>query len=104
MRILLLNLSPQTAQSAKAALAGQGFEVLEERSLDVEQIEFLHAEVLVTEASPSDLSCCGLIVQLKAREATKAIRILMLVQGGALERARALDLGADDVISSPFDP
>jgi len=103
MRILLLNLSPPAAQSANAALAGQGFEVLEERSLDVEQIEFLHAEVLVTEASPADLSCCGLIVQLKAREATKAIRILMLVQGGALERARALDLGADDVISAPFD-
>lgn len=104
MRILLLNLSPQIAQSVQAALAGQGFDVLEERSLDVEQIESLQAEVLVTEASPSDLSCCGLIVQLKARETTKAIRILMIVQGGALERARALDLGADDVISSPFDP
>ena len=27
----------------------------------------------------------------------------MIVHGGALERARALDLGADDVISFPFD-
>jgi S1-C subfamily serine protease len=27
----------------------------------------------------------------------------MVVQGGALERARALDLGADDVISAPFE-
>jgi S1-C subfamily serine protease/CheY-like chemotaxis protein len=103
MRILLLNLSPQLIQSVQAALAGQGFDVLEERSLDVEHIEALQAEVLVTEASPSDLSCCGLIVQLKARETTKAIRILMIVEGGALERARALDLGADDVISSPID-
>jgi S1-C subfamily serine protease len=28
----------------------------------------------------------------------------MVVHGGALERARGLDLGADDVISFPFDP
>src|SRR5262245_1353238 len=104
MRVLLLNLSPQTAQSVNAALAGHGFDVLEQHTLDVEQVEALKAQVLVTEASPADLTCCGLIVQLKAREATKSIRILMLVQGGALERARALDLGVDDVLSSPFEP
>ena len=104
MRVLLLNLSPQTAQSVNAALAGQGFDVLQQHTLDVEQVEALQAEVLVTEASPADLTCCGLIVQLKAREATKLLRILMLVQGGALERARALDLGVDDVLSSPFEP
>jgi S1-C subfamily serine protease len=104
MRLLLLNLSPQSAQGVNSALAGQGFEVQDQNTLDVKQVEALQAEVLVTEASPADLTCCGLIVQLKAREATKAIRILMLVQGGALERARALDLGADDVLTSPFEP
>ena len=104
MRLLLLNLSPQSAQSVNLALAGQGFDVQEQLALDVEQVEALQPAVLVTEASPADLTCCGLIVQLKAREATKAIRILMLVQGGALERARALDLGADDVLTSPFEP
>jgi CheY-like chemotaxis protein len=104
MRLLLLNLSPQSAASVNAALAGQGFEVQERHTLDVEQVESLAVEVVVTEASPADLTCCGLIVQMKAREATKAIRILMLVQGGALERARALDLGADDVLTSPFEP
>src|SRR5215475_5216813 len=104
MRILLLNLSPQSADTVNAALAGQGFEVLQEHTLDVQRVEGLEAEVTVTEASPADLTCCGMIAQLKARETTKAIRILMLVQGGALERARALDLGADDVLTSPFEP
>ena len=104
MRLLLLNLSPQSAASVNAVLAGQGFEVQEQHTLDVEQVESLAVEVVVTEASPADLTCCGLIVQMKAREATKTIRILMLVQGGALERARALDLGADDVLTSPFEP
>jgi S1-C subfamily serine protease/DNA-binding NarL/FixJ family response regulator len=104
MRILLLNLPPRSAETVNAALAGQGFEVLEEHTLDVERVEGREVEVAVTEASPADLTCCGMIAQLKAREATKSIRILMLVQGGALERARALDLGADDVLSSPFEP
>jgi S1-C subfamily serine protease/CheY-like chemotaxis protein len=103
MRILLLNLAPATAADVGNALLGQGYEVATESALDVEQIETLNPEVLITEATPSDLSCCGIITQLKARESTKPIRILMIVQGGALERARALDLGADDVISSPFE-
>src|SRR4029077_5169475 len=104
MRILLLNLNTDSASEVTTALAGQGYEIASEGTLDVEHIESLAPELLVTEATPSDLSCCGIITQIKSRQTTKSIRVLMIVQGGALERARALDLGADDVISSPFDP
>ena len=104
MRILLLNLNENSADEVSKALAGQGYEIASQAELDVEQIQALNPEVLITEATPSDLSCCGVITQIKSNEQTKSIRILMVVQGGALERARALDLGADDVISSPFDP
>src|SRR5947209_20383840 len=103
MRILILNLSASSADEVNKALAGQGYEIAVEAGLDVEQIQALGPELLITEATPSDLSCCGIITQIKSRQETKAIRVLMIVQGGALERARALDLGADDVISSPFD-
>src|SRR5438874_1108385 len=103
MRILILNLSASSADEVNKALAGQGYEIAVEAGLDVEQIESLGPELLITEATPSDLSCCGLITQIKSREQTKSIRVLMVVQGGALERARALDLGADDVISAPFE-
>jgi S1-C subfamily serine protease len=104
MRILLLNLGTTSAAEVSAALAGQGYEIATESGLGVEQIETLAPELLITEATPSDLSCCGIITQIKSRSQTKSIRILMVVQGGALERARALDLSADDVISAPFDP
>ena len=103
MRILLLNLNPDSASEVSAALAGQGYEIASETDLDVEHIELRAPELLITEATPSDLSCCGIITQIKSREQTKSIRVLMVVQGGALERARALDLGADDVISAPFE-
>ena len=103
MRILLLNLNADSASEVNTALAGQGYEIASETGLDVEHIELLAPELLITEATPSDLSCCGIITQIKSREQTKSIRVLMVVQGGALERARALDLGADDVISAPFE-
>lgn len=104
MRILLLNLTTASLEAVERALAGQGYEITTESGLTVEQVLALSPEVLVTEATPSDLSCCGLITQLKARPETDAsLKVVMIVQGGALERARALDLGTDDVISFPFD-
>lgn len=104
MRILLLNLSPETNGLVNSALAGQGYEIAAESELTVDEVLAVSPEVLVTEASPTDLSCCSVIAQLKARSDTRAsVKIVMVVRGGALERARALDLGADDVITFPFE-
>ena len=104
MRILLLNLSTASLEAVESALVGQGYEITAKSGLTVEEVLALSPEVLVTEATPSDLSCCGLITQLKARpETDSSLKVVMIVQGGALERARALDLGTDDVISFPFD-
>jgi len=104
MRILLLNLSTASLEAVENALVGQGYEITTKSGLTVEEVLALSPEVLVTEARPSDLSCCGLITQLKARpETDSSLKVVMIVQGGALERARALDLGTDDVISFPFD-
>ena len=104
MRVLLLNLGGEARGAVQHALSAEGYEIATENGLSVDQVLTLAPEVLVTEASPSDLSCCGLISQLKSRPDTRPLKIVMVIQGGALERARALDLGADDVISFPFDP
>jgi len=104
MRILLLNLGADSLEAANRALAGQGYQIAKESGLTVDQVLTLAPEVLVTEATPSDLSCCGMITQLKARPETESpLKIVMIVPGDALERARGLDLGADDVISFPFE-
>jgi S1-C subfamily serine protease/DNA-binding NarL/FixJ family response regulator len=104
MRILLLNLGAESTQEVKQALSGQGYEVLSERSLNVDEILALAPELLITEATPSNLSCCGVISQIKASPDPRTLKIVMIVHGGALERARGLDLGADDVVSFPFEP
>jgi len=104
MRILLFDLGMESAQEVKQALSGQGYEIAANTGLTVEEILALSAEVLITEATPSDLSCCGVISQIKASPDPQIPRIVMIVHGGALERARGLDLGADDVVSFPFEP
>ena len=104
MRILLLNLGVESTPEITQALSGQGYELTTGRRLAVDKILTLSPEVLITEATPSDLSCCGVISQIKASPEPRTPRIVMIVHGGALERARGLDLGADDVISFPFEP
>ena len=105
MRILLLNLRPEPLDATTRALSGQGYELLTETGLTVDQVLSLSPEVLVTEVTPSDLSCCALVTQLKSRPETESpLKIVIIVEGGALERARALDLGADEAISFPFEP
>jgi CheY-like chemotaxis protein len=104
MRILLLNLGMESIREVKQALSGQGYEITAERNLTVDKILALSPEILITEATPSDLSCCGVISQIKASPALPTLRIVMIVHGGALERARALELGAEDVASFPFEP
>ena len=101
MRVLLVNLGAESSEAVKQALSGQGYEIPTARTQAVDEVLGFSPEVLITEATPSDLSCCGLISQIKANPQT--LKIVMIVHGGALERARALDLGADDVISFPFE-
>jgi S1-C subfamily serine protease/DNA-binding response OmpR family regulator len=104
MRILLLNLDTKSTQEVRQALSGQGYEIVADRSVTLDEILALSPELLITEATPSDLSCCGLISQIKANPDPRTLKIVMIVHGGALERARGLDLGADDVVSFPFEP
>jgi S1-C subfamily serine protease/DNA-binding response OmpR family regulator len=105
MKILLLSLSAQSRGAVHDSLAGQGYEILDNSGLTVDGVLELAPDLLITEATPSDLTCCGLITQLKSRPDTEVSpRVVMIVHGDALERARALDLGVNDVIPFPFDP
>jgi S1-C subfamily serine protease/DNA-binding NarL/FixJ family response regulator len=103
MRLLLLNLTAESLLEANNALAGQGYDVSTEIGLTIDQVLALSPEVLVTEASATDLDCAGLISSLKSRPDLRPLKIVMIVPGGPTERAHALNLGADDAVSLPFD-
>jgi S1-C subfamily serine protease len=61
-------------------------------------------DAVVLGADPPQLDCCDLVSEIKSSERTHNIRVVMLSPGGSGERTRGLDLGADDVLSLPFDP
>jgi DNA-binding response OmpR family regulator len=87
MRILLLNLDSDSTQKVEEALSGQGYEISTVRSRTVDEILAPSPGVVITEATPSDLSCCGVISQIKATSDPRTPKIVMVVHGGALERA-----------------
>jgi S1-C subfamily serine protease len=60
-------------------------------------------DVIVLSANPPQLDCCDLLADVKRSEQARHIRVIMLAGGGSGERIRGLDLGADDVLSVPFD-
>jgi len=60
-------------------------------------------DVILLRADPPQLDCCDLLADVKRSEQARHIRVIMLADGGSAERIRGLDLGADDVLSLPFD-
>jgi DNA-binding response OmpR family regulator/S1-C subfamily serine protease len=50
-----------------------------------------------------DLQCCNALAEIKGLAATAATRVILLTKGGGAERARGLDLGADDVLSQQWE-
>jgi DNA-binding response OmpR family regulator len=81
-----------------------GYEVSTDYSAGMKSVLAFEPEVVVLGADPPDLDCCDLLSEIKGSEHTREIRVVMLAQGGANERARGLDLGADDAVSLPFEP
>jgi two-component system OmpR family response regulator len=50
------------------------------------------------------LECGDLLAEFKGASATADIRVILLSSGAAEARVRGLDLGADDVVTRPWDP
>ena len=87
-----------------AILNEAGYEVSTDYSAGMKSVLAFEPELVVLGADPPDLNCCDLLSEIKGSEHTREIRVVMLAQGGANERARGLDLGADDAVSLPFEP
>jgi DNA-binding response OmpR family regulator/S1-C subfamily serine protease len=60
-------------------------------------------ELLLLSADLADIQCCDALSEIKGNSATAGTRVILLIQGGGAERARGLDLGADEVLTSPWD-
>jgi DNA-binding response OmpR family regulator/S1-C subfamily serine protease len=89
--------------SIVGALSDAGYEVSTDYREGMRSVLEFSPDAVVLGANPPQLDCCDLLSEIKGSERTQNIRVLMLSPGGSAERTRGLDLGADDVLSLPFD-
>jgi DNA-binding response OmpR family regulator len=85
------------------ALRDAGYEVSTDYRDGMKAVLAFDPDAVVLGADPPQLDCCDLLSEIKGSEHTQNIRVVMLSPGGSGERTRGLDLGADDVLSLPFD-
>src|ERR1700756_1081401 len=86
-----------------AVLSDAGYEVSTDCRDGMKTVLAFGPDAVVLGADPPQLDCCDLLSEIKGSEQTHNIRVVMLSPGGSAERTRGLDLGADDVLSVPFD-
>lgn len=103
-RILLFRVAADLRASLVAELSRAGYDVVTAESADVRTVLERQPDLILLQTDVRTLDCCGLLTQLKSNETTAPVKIILLADGGPLERSRALDLGADDVLSIPFEP
>src|SRR6201994_362178 len=84
-------------------LSDAGYEVSTDYRGGMKAVLAFDPDAVVLGADPPQLDCCDLLSEIKGSERSHNIRVVMLAPGGSAERTRALDLGADDVLSLPFD-
>ena len=78
---------------AVSSSQAEGFKFVQDASIDL----------LLLSADLADVQCCDALSEVKGNSATAGTRVILLTQGGGVERARGLDLGADEVLTSPWD-
>src|SRR5712692_8896895 len=78
---------------AVSSSQAEGFKFVQDASIDL----------LLLSADLADIQCCDALAEVKGNAATAGTRVILLIHGGGAERARGLELGADDVLILPWD-
>jgi DNA-binding response OmpR family regulator len=103
-KVLVVESDESLRQQIVEALSDAGYEVSADSQGGMKAVLAFGPDTVILGADPPQLDCCDLLSEIKASEHTQNIRVVMLSPGGSAERTRGLDLGADDVLSLPFDP
>src|SRR4029077_5320316 len=103
-KLLVVESDDALRRQVVTVLTDAGFEVSTDYSGGSKAVFAFDPDVVVLGADPPQLDCCDLLSEIKGSRHTHNIRVVMLAPGGSAERTRGLDLGADDVLSLPFEP
>jgi DNA-binding response OmpR family regulator/S1-C subfamily serine protease len=103
-KVLVVEPDDGLRQHIVAALSEAGYQVSTDYREGMKAVLAFEPDAVILGADPPQLDCCDLLSEIKGSEHTQNIKVVMLSPGGSAERTRGLDLGADDVVSLPFDP
>jgi DNA-binding response OmpR family regulator len=103
-KLLVVESDDALREQLVAVLRDAGYEVSTDYRQGMKAVVAFDPDAVILGANPPQLDCCDLLSEIKGSEQTHQIRVVMLSPGGSAERTRGLDLGADDVLSLPFDP
>src|SRR5262245_25278808 len=103
-KILVVERDDALREQILTLLSDAGYEVSGDCREGMKTVLSFVPDAVILGADPPQLDCCDLLSEIKGSERTHNIRVVMLSPGGSAERTRGLDLGADDVLSLPFDP
>jgi DNA-binding response OmpR family regulator len=104
-KIIILDADPHSREDLRATLQSAGYDVSVFATTQ-EGLDAIHqtgADLLLLDAAMQDPGAGEVLATIRGSAKTAAIRVLLLVAGGSEQRASALDLGANDAISRPFD-
>src|SRR5580692_9600827 len=104
-KIIILDADPHSREDLRATLQSAGYDVSVFATTQ-EGLDAIHqtgADLLLLDAAMQEPGAAEVLATIRGSAKTAAIRVLLLVSGGSEQRASALDLGANDAISRPFD-
>ena len=107
-KILILENDAAARDSLTEALRAAGYDVealaaAGDALQAAQQVQASGAELLLLDASATGGATREAIATIRGSAATVSVRLVLLVGGAATARAAALDAGADDAISRPWD-
>jgi DNA-binding response OmpR family regulator len=103
-KLLVVESDDALREGIVSLLRESGYEVSADFHGGMQAVLGFMPDVVILGADPPRLDCCDLLSEIKGTEHTQSIRVVLLSPGASAERARGLDLGADDVLSLPYDP
>jgi DNA-binding response OmpR family regulator len=104
-KIIILDADAHGREELRATLQSAGYDV-SVFATTREGLDAIHqtgADLLLLDAAMQEPGAAEVLATIRGSAKTAAIRVLLLVSGGSEQRASALDLGANDAISRPFD-
>ncbi len=104
-RIAIIGGDESSRVNLEILLRQAGYQVTSSDSCQgvLESVRNGEMDLLVLEAGLPGFICDDLISELKGGSLTAGLRVLVLESGTPQERARHLDLGADDVVPCPWE-